>query len=507
MINFVEYGRRLWVVDEARKKLVKKILVRLLKALVYGLVGAMAMLLLLAIYLMNQKEDLKVWHTVELDEEFTVSSKVKDFAGYLALEQRLFAQLDREVYQRIEPEDQRITNRYHRGSLSDPEMLTPNWNHSFELIPNNQSAEARTGVLLIHGLTDSPYSLRALGERLHANGAHVLGLRVPGHGTVPSALTQTTWQDMAAAVVLAMRHLKQQVAGGPVHVIGYSNGGALAVNYALSSLEQSDLPRLEGMVLVSPEIGVSAMAALAIWQERISWITGLDKLAWMDVIPEYDPYKYCSFPVNAGNLAYQLTGVNRANLARLGNAGKLGEFPRVLTFQSAVDATVSAPALVRDLYALLPERGHELVVFDLNRNADIEPLLHRDPKDEFPKLRDDPSRSYSICLVGNETDQNQRVVARHWLPGQSRFTTTDLGLVWPRGFYSLTHVALPFREDDPVYGASPPEGSEGIHLGALALRGEKGVLRVPAADMLRLRWNPFYSYLEQRTLQHLLLTD
>ena len=244
------------------------------------------------------------------------------------------------------------------------------------------------------------------------------------------------------------------------------------------------------------------MAALAIWQERIGRITGLKKLAWTGVLPEYDPYKYSSFPVNAGNLAYKLTGVNRATLARLSTAGKLGGFPRVLAFQSAVDATVSAPALVRDLFARLPEGGHELVVFDLNRMADIEPLLKKDPKDEFPRLRDDPARAYTISLVSNETDQSERVIVRQWKPREATFTKIDIGLTWPAGLYSLAHVALPFREDDPVYGGAPPEGSPGIHLGSLALRGEKGVLQVPAADMLRLRWNPFYPYLEQRALDH-----
>ena len=43
------------------------------------------------------------------------------------------------------------------------------------------------------------------------------------------------------------------------------------------------------------------------------------------------------------------------------------------------------------------------------------------------------------------------------------------------------------------------EGS-GLHLGSLALRGERGVLRIPASDMLRQRWNPFYPYLETRVL-------
>jgi hypothetical protein len=45
--------------------------------------------------------------------------------------------------------------------------------------------------------------------------------------------------------------------------------------------------------------------------------------------------------------------------------------------------------------------------------------------------------------------------------------------------------------------------SPGIRLGRIALRGEKGVLEVAAADMLRLRWNPFYPYLERRVMERL----
>ena len=54
----------------------------------------------------------------------------------------------------------------------------------------------------MHGMSDSPYSLRALGQRFHREGYHVVGLRLPGHGTVPSGLLKTTWKDMAAAVVM-----------------------------------------------------------------------------------------------------------------------------------------------------------------------------------------------------------------------------------------------------------------------------------------------------------------
>ncbi len=82
-------------------------------------------------------------------------------------------------------------------------------------------------------------------------------------------------------------------------------------------------------------------------------------------------------------------------------------------------------------------------------------------------------------------------------------TEEDLGLSWPEDVYSLSHVAIPFPPDDPLYGGRPAERSPGLRLGDLALRGERGVLQIPASDMLRLRWNPFYPYVEARTLAFL----
>lgn len=46
-----------------------------------------------------------------------------------------------------------------------------------------------------------------------------------------------------------------------------------------------------------------------------------------------------------------------------------------------------------------------------------------------------------------------------------------------------------------------------IQLGNLAVRGERGMLLVPASDMLRIHWNPFYPYLEQRVLNHIFDND
>ena len=84
--------------------------------------------------------------------------------------------------------------------------------------------------------------------------------------------------------------------------------------------------------------------------------------------------------------------------------------------------------------------------------------------------------------------------------GKDEVETLPLGLAWPEDLYSLSHVALPFSPEDPLYGEAALGDSPGIELGILALRGERGVLKISAADMLRLRWNPFYGYIEARTL-------
>jgi len=137
----------------------------------------------------------------------------------------LFKQLDQQVYQKIDEKDQRAINRYFRGSLSDPDRWPTNWNRSF-VLPVDKPA---IGVLLIHGMSDSPYSLRSIGQLLHGHGAYVIGMRVPGHGQAPSGLVDVEWEDMAAAVRLAVGELQDKSPGIPLYIVGYSNGGALAV--------------------------------------------------------------------------------------------------------------------------------------------------------------------------------------------------------------------------------------------------------------------------------------
>jgi len=467
-----------------------------LRALLYGVVGGTVVVVVLLVLHLDGRPDLKIWHTAHLDAEFTADSPVESFAGYLALEDRLFEQLDERVYDAIEPEDRRDINRYSRGSLADPQRWPRNWNRSFEL-----SVDApRVGVLLLHGMSDSPYSMRSLGLRLHEEGAWVVGLRVPGHGAAPSGLVHVEWQDMAAAVRMATRHLRQKIGDRPLFIVGYSNGGALAVHYGLEALEDVSLPLPDRLVLLSPEIGVTKLAALAVWQERLGHLLGLRKLAWNSLLPEYDPFKYGSFALNAGKQAYLITQAIQSRITKLKPGGELERFPPTLAFQSVVDATVSAPALVSGLFARLPRGGHELVLFGINRIGDAELVMKRKPDAWLHEIMHGADHSFAASLVTNESDDKRSVVLRRREEGMDEGSERKLGLRWPHGVYSLSHVALPFPPDDPLYGGPDAGESPGIQLGKLALRGERGVLEIGAADMLRLRWNPFHSYIEKRVL-------
>ena len=466
-------------------------------ALAFSAFGAAVVLVTVFVMYLNGRADLSVWHLVDLDEEFTAGSKVETFADYLTLEERLFKQLDELVYAKVKPNEGGEINRYNRLSLSYPDRWSPNWNRSFEL----PADRPRAAVLLLHGMSDSPYSLRNLGERLHAAGAYVLGLRVPGHGTAPSGLVELRWQDMAAAVRLAMHHLAEQSGDRPLYIVGYSTGAAMAVQYALATLEDETLPRVDRLVVLSPAIGVTSVAALAVWQARLGHLLGLEKLAWNAILPEYDPFKYGSFAVNAGDVVYRLTNEIQTQLDTLGQSGKLKDFPPILAFSSIVDATVSTPALVRGLFERLPAGGHELVLFDINRMKEMEPLMKWTPMEIIQALQANPDTTFTLSVVTNENAQSQKVMVRTQRPGENLPTNSGIGsLSWPEDLYSLAHVALPFPPDDTLYGGHPKGKDMGLHLGDIALRGERGVLNIPASEMLRLRWNPFYPYVEARVL-------
>jgi alpha-beta hydrolase superfamily lysophospholipase len=458
----------------------------------YGLAGAVLTGIAGFIWLgVSGKPELKPWHTAALTEEFTVadSARIRTLDDYGKLEDRLFAQLDREVYQHTAAPDRLALNRYFHGSRADPNALPHNTNRTFVLdVP-----APRAGVLLVHGLTDSPYMFRALARRLHERSCTVIALRLPGHGTAPAALTTIDWRDWAAAVRMAAKDLRARLpAEAPLYLAGFSTGAALSVEYSLARLEGEDLPRVDGLVLLSPAIGVDPLAFLAIWQARMGALPGLHKMQWLDLFPEYDPYKYNSFPVMAGHQIYALTQVIDERLTRLSTQGPVRGFPRTLVFQSVADATVSPLAVVQAFLGRLAAEGHELVLYDTNRRADATPLLRPGARQPAERLLSGDPRPFGVTLLTNESETSPNLVALHRAADGTVAAAAPIGLAWPPGMFSLSHVALPIAPDDPVYGAERAPEAKQVYLGRIELSGEQGLLAFPANVLIRVRFNPFF---------------
>ena len=456
--------------------------------------GALLTLVVVFVLYLDSRSDLQVWHTLQLEDEFTSRKKITTLEEYLALEERLFRQLDERIYDEIPEKNRNSIARYSRGSLVDPGRWQHNWNRTFELTSESPQA----AVLLLHGMSDSPYSVRLLAQQLHEAGAHVLALRMPGHGTLPSGLVKLKWQDMDQAVRLGVMHLHQLNSSRPLYIVGYSTGAALAVNYALSSLQDSTLPKVGKLVLLSPAIGVTEIAVLAKWQARLGHKLGLEKLAWSDILPEYDPFKYNSFAVNAGDVVYQLTEQIKQRIIELDNKGKLADFPSTLAFSSVVDATVSAPELIKGFFSYLQPNNHELVLFDVNRYARIEPIMSWDPSPFVQAFHRDPERGYTLSVLTNQNARSNNVILKSTPSGKTDSIEIPLNYAWPEQVYSLSHVALPFSAADPLYGKQTPANEVSIPLGNLALRGERNVLEISPSELLRLRWNPFYEFMKKR---------
>ena len=453
----------------------------------------------LYVYFLRSGPAPAVWHEVQL-ADFTAgqADDVRTLDDYLALEDRLFDDLQERVYGAVPPAERILINRYNPGSRSDPGVWPVNWNRTFRLAPA-AAGPSRGAVLLLHGLTDSPYSLRSIGDHLAARGYEVVGLRLPGHGTAPSGLLSFEIEDMQAAVRLAMRDLGARTGPDrPLLVIGYSNGAALAVDYALAALDDASLPRPAGLVLISPAIGVSKLAVVGRLKTGLSSLPGFERAAWESIATEFDPYKYTSFSFHAAGETFRLTRALSRGVERRAGGSPLNGFPPVLAFLSTVDSTVQAQAVADALLDHLAPGGHELVLFDVNRYADVQPLLVSDPGPLTERLRARAQRPYALTVITNASPQSLQVVEQRTPAGSGRAEQRELGVAWPPMTFSLSHVALPFPPDDPLYGFEVRERANHVQLGRLEIRGENGVLKVPMWALTRQRSNPFHAYLLER---------
>ncbi len=453
----------------------------------WALAGILVAGLLIYILQARSLPDLQPWHRGDLAQQVVPELSHRDVSRnglqyYLEHEQAIFDSLARAI-SKSEGELPRW-HRYNRGAFNLYLRAWPDGNRTQHARPESK----RGAALLAHGLSDSTHSMRFIASALNDVGFETLNLRMPGHGTVPGALLNVNRRHFRSAYRMGVQALAENLQPGqPLVLVGYSNGAALAVDYTLQAMEEdAGLPMPDLLVLLSPAMQVAPVAEYARLQRWISELPGLEKLGWTDVVPEFDPFKYNSFPVYAGEQIYRLTRGIGKRLERLSPEQRV-EFPPVVAFQSVVDATIPPKSILDGLLDKLKGNPSlELVLFDVNRQSAMLPLLNNRADLLLDELAGRGSLPFDLTVVGNPADSNpDSAMVRRRAPTALDWVETESDMFWPLGVFSLSHVALPFSPDDEVYG--PNRGDGLLRLGDMWFKGERGVFGVPLGLLARQR--------------------
>jgi alpha-beta hydrolase superfamily lysophospholipase len=424
---------------------------------------------LIAINAENQPE-LRPWHYMSFSKDNLTAGQFSSFPEYLQAEKRYIDN----IYDTLAKESKEKFSKYTKGDISSPIINGQNLNQSFLFKPKGKNF--RGGALLVHGLSDSPYHVRKIGEFLADSGYYVIGIRLPGHGTIPAGLVDIHWQDWYQAVEFAAKFVREKIkkeGQGQFIMGGFSTGGTLNIHYVLDHIlqEKDDLP--DKLLFFSPAFGITPFAEVTDWHEMISWIPLFYKLKWQEIKPEYDPFRYNSWPFNAGYQIYSLANANWDLIDKLSSKKEyLKKIPPMITFQSRVDATV-LPKKTYALYNEIAPDNSKLILFDINR--ELAPVIKS-----------------GILIWNIESIQGERVKRMtHIIPDASLSDT--LVNRWPKSIYAISHIAVPISPNDKIYG-------KGSILGGLNIKGENGVLSTNL-NMGRLKYNPFFDYMKRECLK------
>jgi carboxylesterase len=168
---------------------------------------------------------------------------------------------------------------------------------------------AHVGVLLVHGFTGSPPSMRPWGEFLHSKGYTVRIPLLPGHGTKVEDLNKTKWQEWPAKVTHELCELQNTC--DTIILVGLSMGGGTVLNVAESKNEA-----IAGIILVNPMIYVKGVPV-----ELAFLVSRLQKLRTSvgDDIkrPGITEWGYDALPTRGIYQLLKMLRITRQNLAKV----------------------------------------------------------------------------------------------------------------------------------------------------------------------------------------------
>lgn len=175
--------------------------------------------------------------------------------------------------------------------------------------PFSHTGTSGTGILLCHGFTGTPASMRPWGEHLAEAGFSVRGPRLPGHGTTWQEMNRTRWTDWYDTVRSELLDLRTSC--DTVFVFGMSMGGTLALRLA-----QEFGPDIAGLALVNPSIlTLRRDAKLLPLLSRV--LASVPGVAGDIAKPGVTELAYPRVPVRAAASLSQLWRLTRADLHKV----------------------------------------------------------------------------------------------------------------------------------------------------------------------------------------------
>ncbi|WP_052262599.1 alpha/beta hydrolase [Pseudoalteromonas luteoviolacea] len=194
----------------------------------------------------------------------------------------------------------------------------------YQLLHNNQDK----GILLIHGLTDSPYIFNTIAQDLYRQGFNVRTLLLPGHGTAADDLRHVTNDDWQRHVRYAIKRTSQDFKH--FAIMGFSTGAALAT----LEIEKHRPSNLQALALVAPATESHNKNS---WMAQ--WVDWLPLMNWLDEDADLDFAKYESFPLAAAALVHNV-------MVDMMQSDVPADLP-ILTILSDVDATIDSQATLQ----------------------------------------------------------------------------------------------------------------------------------------------------------------
>lgn len=124
------------------------------------------------------------------------------------------------------------------------------------------------GVLMVHGFTGSPASMRPIGDGLASGGLSVEGVRLPGHGTDVEDLRSRRWTEWVDAAAAGLDVLRERCR--TVVAFGQSMGGAIVLSLAASRPYEVD-----GIALTNPYVFDRRLLAVPIGSRFLKDVKGV----------------------------------------------------------------------------------------------------------------------------------------------------------------------------------------------------------------------------------------